>query len=58
MAGLGYAFDSIAGFLFPNFGVTVSQFTFIGELLLALWLLIKSARAKNWEKLALESASI
>lgn len=54
IAGLGYVFDSITGFLFPNFGVTVGQFTFIGELLLALWLVIKSARGKNWEKLALE----
>jgi hypothetical protein len=58
IAGLGYMFDSITGFLFPDFGVTVGQLTFIGELLLAFWLVIKSARAKNWEKLALESASI
>ena len=58
IAGLGYMFDSITGFLFPNFGVTIGQFTFIGELLLALWLVMKSATAKNWEKLALESASI
>lgn len=58
IAGLGYMFDSITGFIFPNFGVTVGQITFIGELLLALWLVIKSARAKNWEKLALEPASI
>jgi len=57
IAGLGYMFDSITGFLFPNFGVTVGQFTFFGELLLALWLVIKSVRAKNW-KLTLESASI
>ena len=49
-------FDSVTGFLFRNFGVTVGQFTFIGELLLALWLVIKSASAKQWEKLALESA--
>lgn len=58
IAGIGYMFDSITGFLFPNFGVTIGQFTFIGELALALWLVMKSARAKNWVKLALESASI
>jgi len=58
IAGLGYMFDSITGFLFPNFGVTIVQFTFIGELALALWLVVKSARAKNWKKLDLESASI
>lgn len=58
IAGIGYMFDSITGFLFPNFGVTIGQFTFVGELALALWLVMKGARAKNWEKLALESASI
>jgi hypothetical protein len=57
IAGSGYMFDAIAGFLFPNFGVTVSQFTFIGEMYLALWLVVKSVRAKNWEKMALEPAS-
>lgn len=56
IAGLGYTFDSVAGLLFPNFGVTIAQFTFMGEVLLAFWLVIKSARVKQWEKLALESA--
>jgi hypothetical protein len=56
IAGLGYMFDSITVLLFPNFGVTVSLFTFVGELLLALWLVIKSASVKRWEKLELESA--
>lgn len=56
IAGFGYIFDAAAGFLFPSFGVEVSLFTFIGELLLALWLVIKSVSAKQWEKLALESA--
>jgi hypothetical protein len=56
ICGLGYVFDAVVGFLFPTFGVTVGQFTFIGELLLALWLVSKSARAKQWEKLVLASA--
>lgn len=56
ICGFGYVFDSVTGFLFPNFGVTVSLFTFIGEMLLALWLVIKGVSIKQWEKLALESA--
>lgn len=56
IAGLGYTFDAVIGFLFSNFGVTVGQFTFVGELLLAFWLVMKSVRAKQWKNLALESA--
>lgn len=56
IAGLGYMFDSITGFLFPDFGVAISQFTFIGELLLAIWLVIKGVSVKQWERLGLESA--
>lgn len=56
IAGLGYTFDAIVGFLVPNFDVTVGQFTFIGELLLALWLVVKSVRVEQWEKLVRESA--
>jgi hypothetical protein len=56
IAGVGYTFDAVTGFLYPSFGVEVSLFTFIGELLLAFWLVIKGASSKQWEKLALESA--
>jgi hypothetical protein len=44
IAGAGYVFDSAAGILFPNFSITIGQFTFIGEMLLALWLVFKGAR--------------
>ncbi len=54
----GYLFDSATAFLLPNFEVTVSQFTFIGELLLPLWLLIKGVNVEQWEKRALESAPL
>lgn len=37
----GYLIDSITHFLLPNFGFTFSEFTFVGELLLPLWLVIK-----------------
>jgi hypothetical protein len=52
----GYLADSFAAFLFPGFGVSISQFTFIGELLLPLWLLIKGVNVERWEQCALEAA--
>jgi hypothetical protein len=52
----GYLIDSFIFFLYPDFDVTISQFTFIGELLLPLWLLIKGVNVEQWEKRALESA--
>ena len=52
----GYLFDSVTFFLFPNLDVTISQYTFIGEILLPLWLLIKGGDVEKWEKRAFESA--
>jgi len=52
----GYLIDSIIFFLYPEFDVTLSSFTFIGELLLPLWLVIKGVDVEQWEKRALESA--
>ncbi len=52
---LGYLVDSLTFFLFPTFDVTVSQFTFVGELLITLWLLIKGVNVERWEQRALES---
>jgi hypothetical protein len=46
----GYLIDSFAFFLFPNLNLKVSQYTFIGEFLIALWLLIKGIDVKKWEK--------
>ena len=43
----GYLIDSVTFILFPNFDVTISQFTFIGELLLPLWLLIKGVNVEQ-----------
>ena len=54
----GYLVDFFIAALFPDLNVTVSQFTFIGELLLPLWLLIKGVNVEQWEKRALESAQI
>lgn len=51
----GYLIDFFAPFFFPNLEVTVSQFTFIGELLLPLWLVIKGVNVEMWQKRVLES---
>ncbi|OHD54580.1 MAG: hypothetical protein A2Y33_03500 [Spirochaetes bacterium GWF1_51_8] len=40
IAGAGYVVDSLGKFLFSNFNIVISMFTFIGEILLILWLLI------------------
>ena len=37
----GYLFDAARGMLLPDVGLVVSQFTFVGELLLPLWLVTK-----------------
>jgi len=59
IGGFGYLIDSFTFFLFPNFIETIklfTDFTWIGELILALWLLIKGVNVEQWEKRALESA--
>ena len=56
IAGLGYLLDSFGNFLLPNYDLTISMFTFIGEVLFLLWLLIKGVNADRWEKRALASA--
>lgn len=48
----GYLIDSFAAFLLPDLGVAIAGFTFWGELLLPLWLLIKGVNVERWEKLA------
>ncbi|TYP87994.1 DUF4386 domain-containing protein [Blastococcus xanthinilyticus] len=44
VAGLGYAFDSAGAVLSGGSWPTVAQFTFVGEVLLALWLLLRAGR--------------
>lgn len=52
----GYLLDSVLFILAPGLGVTVSQFTFIGEIALPLWLLIKGVNVAQWEKQTLKLA--
>ena len=49
IAGLGYLVDFTLFFLFPDVAVTVSNFTFVGEVVLILWLLIKGVNVEQWE---------
>lgn len=58
VACFGYLLDVLIFSLFPAFGVMVSEFTFIGELLLLLWLLIKGVNVSKWEERALETAKL
>jgi hypothetical protein len=56
IAGLGYWLDAVMFFLFPGLGITVSLFTFVGEALFMLWLLVKGVEAERWEQSAPGSA--
>lgn len=42
IAGLGYLSDSLGGVLFQGYTTNVAVFTFLGELLLAVWLLLRA----------------
>jgi hypothetical protein len=56
IACFGYLIDFVTFFLFPNFGASISQFTFVGEPLLALWLLIPVFRTLPRANLRVEQA--
>jgi hypothetical protein len=44
VAGLGYIIDSLGKLLISNYTITISLYTFIGELLLIFWLLFKGVK--------------
>jgi len=52
IAGAAYVWDSGTQLLFPGHA-TISQFTFVGEVLLPLWLLIKGVNVERWQHVAL-----
>lgn len=52
IGGCGYLIDSFAALLLPDYGVKLALFTFWGEVLLPLWLLIKGVDVEQWEKRA------
>jgi hypothetical protein len=41
LAGAGYLVDSVDALLFSGYTANIGAFTFVGEFLLMLWLLIK-----------------
>ena len=43
----GYMIDSFVFFINPKFNITFSEFTFIGEVVLPLWLIIKGVKNKE-----------
>ena len=49
LAALGYLIDGFGKLLLTDYGISVSMFTFIGEVILIFWLLIKGRKieAKN-----------
>lgn len=53
---LGYLIESFAAFLAPSFQLNIVLFTFWGEVLLPLWLLIKGVNVERWQQRALQSA--
>lgn len=58
IAGVGYLVDFTLFFLFPEIGVTVSEYTFVGEVLLLLWLLVMGVNVEQWKQRALEAAAL
>ena len=48
IACVGYLLDSLIYFVFPDLGVVVSEYTFIGEVLLPLWLVTKGVNVEQW----------
>jgi hypothetical protein len=56
IGGTGYLLDVLVALLFPTLEVTVSYFTFVGELSLPLWLLFKGVNVGHWQRVALAPA--
>ena len=47
IAGLGYLLTTLKPFLFPSINVGFAEYTYYGELIFMLWLLIKGSRTKQ-----------
>jgi Domain of unknown function (DUF4386) len=54
ISGAGYVIDSGTQLLSPGLA-TISQFTFVGEILLTLWLLIRGVNVQRWQEVALHA---
>jgi hypothetical protein len=61
IASLGYLIDNFSYVLLENYATGAAYFALpiaIAEIAFPLWLLMKGVNAKQWEKRALESASL
>ncbi len=56
IAGFGYLIEFVLFFLFPHLNASIKMFTFWGEVLLPLWLLIKGVNVEQWKKWTLVPA--
>jgi hypothetical protein len=52
IGGLGYLADVLIFVLFPESKIMIGQYTFMGEVLFPLWLLIKGVNEKKWKKVS------
>ena len=50
VAGIGYVADVLIFALFPSVDLVLSEFTFVGELVLLLWLLVKGVNGTQWQE--------
>lgn len=50
IGGIGYIIDFLLAALGFDIGIVISEFTFIGELLLPLWLVIRGVNIEKWQK--------
>ena len=49
LAGAGYLADVVLTAMVPNPPIVLSEFTFVGELVLMLWLLVRGVNARRWQ---------
>ena len=47
ITGLGYLLTTVRPYLFPDFNVDFAQFTFYGELIFMVWLLIRGSKVNH-----------
>jgi len=52
---LGYLIDFTTFFLYPNFGIVISEYTWLGEVLMVFWLLIMGVNLRKFEEWNQES---
>jgi len=51
---LAYLVDFATFFTFPQFDMRLTQYTFLGEILMVLWLLIRGVNVERWKKHSVE----